>query len=1234
MKAKHYRNSLLFLFAIILFSFGQIVNNIYDKQDSFTSDAEQIQKAVLEKQRELKHYIYKLSQHDLKNDRHIWQVMDSLSQSKIQYYLFKDSVPFAWSNQNVPLSNYNIHRDFKPIQQFSNGWYLADTTRLKSYTILALNLLKEEYPYQNKFLKSSFDKKINLYCTPQIFIEENTTKYTISSLKNEYLFSLHFEDQLHLISSAEIISFIALTLSIILLLFVSAHVLKSLVNGRGGNSTFILAFFFLAILYCVFIKTCIPQSFLSLTLFSPYFFAYSDLLPSLGALLAAGLFSLVFSFWFYRFFKTPGFLNKIDTPKFKLNLFAAGALVIIFCSFLLIYHILVILVNNSSHASIIFKINDLNSAALFQIMSLAMFYMALSFIYERIALLFYQKIPRLRILLISLMISFSFWGICSLFHPSLNYLNFVFFLLITMIFFGAKRNTKSKHSYSTFVGITFLFSVYAILILFDYTTKKEITNRELLIENLSFKLLREEDPVAEMYLLEMENRLKKDTTLLHLIQQTDIQTNLIQEHLKKNYFYGYWGRYDFQVIPCWPHGGLHIEETDETVECYDYFDTMLLKEGVKINNSGCFYFLDNENGYVSYFGELVFLKDHAQFETKLYIELNSKPYFEGLGYPELLTGQNQQSSLGIVENYSFAKYINGALVKQYGTFRYPVDTTNFSINDSTMKKVLPIEGMSHMIYHPNEDALIILSRPQVKGYHILMAFSTFFIVFFFMASSILFAIRLRKGRPFFFFSIQERIQIAFISLMIALLLVMGVSSTLYSVYQFKQKHNQMLSQRIKSVLLEIEQKIGNEKSVSYDMEDYLQYLLQKFSNVFFSDINLYGLDGHLLATSRSEIYSKGLTGKLMNPQAFYELAYKKKTEFIHEESIGSMNFTSAYIPILNTKNQVLAYLNLPYFVGNNELKEQISSLVVAIINAYLLFTLFAIGLAVVISRRITHPLMLIQDRLAQIRLGKQNKKIEYRGEDEIGKLVSEYNRMVDELSESAEKLAKSERELAWREMAKQIAHEIKNPLTPMKLSVQYLTKAWEEKQETFETYLHRVSKTLIEQIDQLHVIANEFSNFAKMPLPKRKKVNIIERLQNTLSLFEKSSKDIHFEVETNDYLEINVFADTDQMVSVFNNIYKNAVQAIPNNRQGFIRTSVEIERPHVHITISDNGRGIDEEMKNKVFVPSFTTKSGGMGLGLAIVKNIIVNSGGEIWFHSTPGIGTTFHILLPIYDKA
>ncbi|MCG8578977.1 MAG: ATP-binding protein, partial [Bacteroidales bacterium] len=244
------------------------------------------------------------------------------------------------------------------------------------------------------------------------------------------------------------------------------------------------------------------------------------------------------------------------------------------------------------------------------------------------------------------------------------------------------------------------------------------------------------------------------------------------------------------------------------------------------------------------------------------------------------------------------------------------------------------------------------------------------------------------------------------------------------------------------------------------------------------------------------------------------------------------------------------------------------------------------------------------------------------------RLVKEYNRMVDEISESAEKLAKSEREMAWREMAKQIAHEIKNPLTPMKLSVQYLTKAWDNQREDFDSFLKRVSNTLIEQIDQLHIIANEFSDFAKMPQAKRTKVNIIEKLTNTAALFEKSEPGIQFIYDIKKKESI-VFADPDQLISVFNNVIKNAVQAIPTERQGVIRITCQVVGVNTQISISDNGRGISTEVKDKIFTPNFTTKSSGMGLGLAIVKNILNNSGGTVWFETNEDIGTTFYIQLP-----
>lgn len=235
--------------------------------------------------------------------------------------------------------------------------------------------------------------------------------------------------------------------------------------------------------------------------------------------------------------------------------------------------------------------------------------------------------------------------------------------------------------------------------------------------------------------------------------------------------------------------------------------------------------------------------------------------------------------------------------------------------------------------------------------------------------------------------------------------------------------------------------------------------------------------------------------------------------------------------------------------------------------------------------------------------------------------------MVDELSNSAKLLAESERQVAWREMARQIAHEIKNPLTPMKLSIQMLDRM--KGRPDFEEYLKKTTRSLVEQIDSLAIIANEFSNFARMPVASFKKVDIVSKLMSSVNLFNNNSEGVVVDVECS-ISEAYVFADSEQLTQVFNNILKNAIQAIPDNREGLIEVKLYQQNDKVEITIRDNGEGIPPDVQEKLFIPTFTTKTSGMGLGLSIVKNIIQMSHGSINFKTEQGWGTTFIIQFPI----
>jgi len=273
---------------------------------------------------------------------------------------------------------------------------------------------------------------------------------------------------------------------------------------------------------------------------------------------------------------------------------------------------------------------------------------------------------------------------------------------------------------------------------------------------------------------------------------------------------------------------------------------------------------------------------------------------------------------------------------------------------------------------------------------------------------------------------------------------------------------------------------------------------------------------------------------------------------------------------------------------------------------------------------------MIKEKLQKLTLGKSNEKIDWAGEDEIGHLVEEYNHMVDQMAIKADLLAKSERESAWREMAKQVAHEIKNPLTPMKLSVQYLLRSWNEKDPDWEDRLNRFSATLIQQIDTLSDIATAFSDFAKMPKSSNEKIELNETITHAIALYaDYENLQINFKNTDNRYY---IYADQQQLLRVFNNLIKNAIQAFELNQNGFIDIDVIEKEYQFEIHFRDNGSGIPEDKKALIFVPNFTTKTKGTGLGLAMVKNIIISMNGSIDFVSEVGKGTKFTIVLPMYN--
>ena len=355
------------------------------------------------------------------------------------------------------------------------------------------------------------------------------------------------------------------------------------------------------------------------------------------------------------------------------------------------------------------------------------------------------------------------------------------------------------------------------------------------------------------------------------------------------------------------------------------------------------------------------------------------------------------------------------------------------------------------------------------------------------------------------------------------------------------------------------------------------------------------------------------------------LSNSVERRYVEKRKENDKIYQSSYSYITDEKFKPLGILNLPYLEDDDFLSKELNEFLERLGYAYLFVLLIAIGIAFLLSKFITKSLKTISDKINATRLEKRNEKIEIDDtSEEISTLVSSYNSMIDELEESAVQLATSEREQAWREMAKQVAHEIKNPLTPMRLSVQNFQRKFDETDPNIHQKVDEYSKTLIQQIDTMSSIASAFSNFAKMPAQQSETLNVVKIVKLALDIFNEDY--IIFIAEKN---EIIANFDRTQLIRVVTNLVKNGIQSIPEGQVPKIVVTVNSTETDVTITVADNGIGVSEENKLKVFEPKFTTKTSGMGLGLAMVKNIVETYNGTIAFTSVKDIGTTFKVIFP-----
>lgn len=464
-------------------------------------------------------------------------------------------------------------------------------------------------------------------------------------------------------------------------------------------------------------------------------------------------------------------------------------------------------------------------------------------------------------------------------------------------------------------------------------------------------------------------------------------------------------------------------------------------------------------------------------------------------------------------------------------------------------------------------------------------------------------------------SLRNKIQLTIVLLIVFSFIIIGLVTTYY--FRNVLDKNRLVQDQRETVTI-----LNNIKSAvegaqkNSEAQFILENNIKEIADNQGADITIYDTQGRLMTSSDDVIDFERIPMDLLSTILNNKTAELRRNQRTH-----------TLIPLFNNSSKPYATLSIahtPELTKSNSIIDFLST----ILNVYVFLFLTASALAIGISNSITKPLSILADKLREFKLGKRNEKLVWNSSDEIGVLINDYNNLTQELQDSADIIAKTQRDMAWREMAKQVAHEIKNPLTPMKLSIQYLQRKIVEDPENAPAMMQRISDTLVEQINNLNQIADEFSNFAKMPKAENERVALNEIVESIHDLFRKRQDiEINLSVPIDNVI---VFADRNHLVRILNNIVKNAIQAIPTDRKGKIDISLYRENQNSIISVTDNGSGISDEMKSKVFEPNFTTKSSGTGLGLAISANMIDSFNGKIFFDTELGKGTTFFIEIPL----
>ncbi|QMU27212.1 sensor histidine kinase [Adhaeribacter radiodurans] len=1163
---------------------------------------------------------------------------------KTQYpcFIMKGDQLIFWSDHTTvtDFDNASIKERFSIVES-KHGKYLVNKENYQNFSILLYIPLEVSFGINNNYLQSGLNEAIFGSMQARIITDSNSPFPKLRTSDGTYLFSLQqlVETDVRKSSQAAIA---VITLGIGFLVYCLIFVSQSYLRRGSYVKGLIILIVPLFVLRLVLLYFNFPFSVLELEVFNPKLYAASFWSPSIGDLLLNAILLAVLTFnlaYIFRHLQITSYLKNVNkTSRILVKLGCAVAF------YVMLHSLYVFYLDSFTNSLLVLDVSQSLDFSFYKFLLYTAFILhtAIFFIFVHLLTQIFHAVQPDS--------TASYWyyvltgsgAICVIIGALSNKADVILFGL-TLLFFVAViyvrfRRNITANPYQTYLFIFWIIgmsSVAGSLAMYVHYQNLLLVNKQ----KFASGILLDNDIQGEYLLNDISLKVQADPSIRNKFKlEPFVNIDFVKQKIERYYLRDYFDKYEVKVRVFDANGmtldreGLELGEDDDiTLPLYlKYF----LEKAVPTEHEGLFLIKEEEEQNSRKYIQFIRLRNVNKTLATIVLELNLKKLTPYSVIPELLVDQKFFQPL-YNRDFSYAFYQNKRLTYNEGDYNY-IRFFSPAILDNPELKVngLQVNGYHHLGFPTKDGKILVVTTAHYSLRDVASNFSALFLVHTFCLLLYMLLFLLMRARYFRSFStnFSTKIQLYLnFGILIPLVLISIATASLVT-GSYRRDLEDTYNKRGKLIQENFLNTIA--RKGDRGNQERLGDQVRQLADLSETDINLYDNQGKLLYSSQPLIFDAGLLSRYINPEAFVSIEEGRARKVLLQEQAGNIRFNALYLPLYadGHKESVKAFIGLPFFDSEKELDSKLIELFTTIMNIFTSMFIVFMVLTYVASRALTVPLKLVTQKLKQTTLTGQNEKLDYHSADEIGLLVSEYNNMLLKLEESKKELATREKEAAWREMARQVAHEIKNPLTPMKLSLQYLQKAISEKRENTEALISKISGTLITQINTLSDIATSFSNFTTLPDLKPEKINIAGILQQCAELHQDANNRIQIHIPEGDY---HVFADESLMVRTFNNLLINALQAIPAGRTPCIWVSLQKTSPDkVLISVQDNGSGIPAEICHKVFIPNFSTKFSGSGIGLAVAKRGIESAGGRIWFHTTEDQGTTFFIQLPAVDEA